>query len=79
MKRSQPVSESGNHTRRPIVMDGTFGALNNVAWTNIGPVAIADLDADGETDLEWRSLGSEQIWETGQDGSTFLLRTSGVC
>jgi 2,3,4,5-tetrahydropyridine-2-carboxylate N-succinyltransferase len=25
-------------------MDGTFGALNNVAWTNLGPVAIADLD-----------------------------------
>ena len=29
---------------RSIVMDGTFGALNNVAWTNLGPVAIADLD-----------------------------------
>ena len=25
-------------------MDGTFGALNNVAWTNLGPVAIQDLD-----------------------------------
>jgi len=25
-------------------MDGTFGALNNVAWTNLGPVAVADLD-----------------------------------
>jgi 2,3,4,5-tetrahydropyridine-2-carboxylate N-succinyltransferase len=25
-------------------MDGTFGALNNVAWTNLGPVALDDLD-----------------------------------
>lgn len=25
-------------------MDGTFGALNNVAWTNLGPVAVAELD-----------------------------------
>jgi 2,3,4,5-tetrahydropyridine-2-carboxylate N-succinyltransferase len=30
---------------RTLNMDGTFGALNNVAWTNLGPVAIADLDA----------------------------------
>jgi len=29
---------------RSIVMDGTFGALNNVAWTNLGPVAIHALD-----------------------------------
>ncbi|MFT6763226.1 MAG: 2,3,4,5-tetrahydropyridine-2-carboxylate N-succinyltransferase [Candidatus Aldehydirespiratoraceae bacterium] len=29
---------------RSIVMDGTFGALNNVAWTNLGPVAIHQLD-----------------------------------
>lgn len=29
---------------RSINMDGTFGALNNVAWTNLGPVAISDLD-----------------------------------
>nr|WP_277619157.1 DapH/DapD/GlmU-related protein [Ilumatobacter nonamiensis] len=29
---------------RSIEMDGTFGALNNVAWTNLGPVAIGDLD-----------------------------------
>ena len=29
---------------RSIVMDGTFGALNNVAWTNLGPVAINELD-----------------------------------
>ena len=25
-------------------MDGTFGALNNVAWTNLGPVAVSALD-----------------------------------
>jgi 2,3,4,5-tetrahydropyridine-2,6-dicarboxylate N-succinyltransferase len=25
-------------------MDGTFGALNNVAWTNLGPVAIHAID-----------------------------------
>ncbi len=29
---------------RTLNMDGTFGALNNVAWTNLGPVAIGDLD-----------------------------------
>ncbi len=29
---------------RSIMMDGTFGALNNVAWTNLGPVAIHELD-----------------------------------
>jgi 2,3,4,5-tetrahydropyridine-2-carboxylate N-succinyltransferase len=29
---------------RSLNMDGTFGALNNVAWTNLGPVAISDLD-----------------------------------
>jgi len=29
---------------RSINMDGTFGALNNVAWTNLGPVAVAELD-----------------------------------
>lgn len=36
----------------------------------------ADFDGDGDTDLEWLSLGSEQVWKTGQDGSTFLLRAS---
>lgn len=36
----------------------------------------ADFDADGETDLEWKSLGSEQVWKHGQDGSTFVLRAS---
>ncbi len=36
----------------------------------------ADFDADGKTDLEWQSLGTEQVWEYGQDGSTFLLRAS---
>ncbi len=25
-------------------MDGTFGALNNVAWTSIGPVAVSEID-----------------------------------
>ncbi len=30
---------------RSINMDGTFGVLNNVAWTNLGPVAVAELDA----------------------------------
>jgi 2,3,4,5-tetrahydropyridine-2-carboxylate N-succinyltransferase len=25
-------------------MDGTFAALNNVAWTNLGPVAVVDID-----------------------------------
>ena len=29
---------------RSINMDGTFSSLNNVAWTNLGPVAIEDLD-----------------------------------
>ena len=29
---------------RTLNMEGTFGALNNVAWTDLGPVAIADLD-----------------------------------
>jgi 2,3,4,5-tetrahydropyridine-2-carboxylate N-succinyltransferase len=28
-----------------INMDGIFGALTNVAWTNLGPVAVSDLDA----------------------------------
>jgi hypothetical protein len=36
----------------------------------------ADFDADGEAELEWQSLGSEQVWEHGQDASTFLLRAS---
>jgi 2,3,4,5-tetrahydropyridine-2,6-dicarboxylate N-succinyltransferase len=29
---------------RSLNMDGTFGALNNVAWTNLGPVAVGELD-----------------------------------
>jgi 2,3,4,5-tetrahydropyridine-2,6-dicarboxylate N-succinyltransferase len=29
---------------RTLNMEGTFGALQNVAWTNLGPIAIADLD-----------------------------------
>ena len=39
---------------RTLNMDGTFGALNNVAWTNLGPVAIADLD---DVRLEVRLAG----------------------
>ena len=30
---------------RSINLDGLFGALTNVAWTSLGPVAIAELDA----------------------------------
>ena len=29
---------------RSLNMDGTFAALNNVAWTNLGPVAVADVN-----------------------------------
>ncbi|MEO1058798.1 MAG: 2,3,4,5-tetrahydropyridine-2,6-dicarboxylate N-succinyltransferase [Actinomycetota bacterium] len=29
---------------RTLNVDGMFGALNNVAWTNLGPVAVDDLD-----------------------------------
>lgn len=29
---------------RTINMEGTFSSLNNVAWTNLGPIAIDDLD-----------------------------------
>ena len=29
---------------RTLNLDGIFGQLNNVAWTNLGPVAVADLD-----------------------------------
>ncbi len=29
---------------RTLNMDGTFGALNNVAWTSIGPVAVPEID-----------------------------------
>ena len=29
---------------RTLEMEGTFGALNNVAWTNLGPVAVSDLN-----------------------------------
>ncbi|MFZ8999483.1 MAG: 2,3,4,5-tetrahydropyridine-2,6-dicarboxylate N-succinyltransferase [Ilumatobacteraceae bacterium] len=31
-------------TPHSIDMTGIFGALNNVAWTDLGPVALADLD-----------------------------------
>jgi 2,3,4,5-tetrahydropyridine-2-carboxylate N-succinyltransferase len=29
---------------RTLNLDGLFGVLTNVAWTNLGPVAVADLD-----------------------------------
>ena len=29
---------------RSINMEGTFGALTNVAWTNLGPIAVGDID-----------------------------------
>jgi len=29
---------------RTLNMDGAFGALTNVAWTNLGPVAVGDVD-----------------------------------
>ncbi|MCU0259475.1 MAG: 2,3,4,5-tetrahydropyridine-2,6-dicarboxylate N-succinyltransferase [Ilumatobacteraceae bacterium] len=29
---------------RTVNLDGAFGLLTNVAWTNLGPVAVADLD-----------------------------------
>jgi 2,3,4,5-tetrahydropyridine-2,6-dicarboxylate N-succinyltransferase len=29
---------------RTLNLDGAFGLLTNVAWTNLGPVAVADLD-----------------------------------
>ncbi|HWM20613.1 MAG TPA: 2,3,4,5-tetrahydropyridine-2,6-dicarboxylate N-succinyltransferase [Ilumatobacteraceae bacterium] len=29
---------------RTLNLDGAFGLLSNVAWTNLGPVAVADLD-----------------------------------
>lgn len=30
---------------RTLNLDGLFGALANVAWTNLGPIALADVDA----------------------------------
>ncbi len=29
---------------RSLNLDGIFGALNNVVWTNLGPVAVAEID-----------------------------------
>ena len=29
---------------RTLNLDGIFGVLNNVAWTDLGPVAVGDLD-----------------------------------
>ena len=39
-------------TPRSITMDGTFGALNNVAWTNLGPVAVSE----DEARILWQEL-----------------------
>ncbi|MFT6563362.1 MAG: 2,3,4,5-tetrahydropyridine-2-carboxylate N-succinyltransferase [Actinomycetes bacterium] len=41
---------------RTINMDGIFGLLANVAWTNLGPIAIADVDS---TRLRARSKGHQ--------------------
>ena len=46
-----------------INMDGIFGALNNVVWTNLGPVAVAELD---DTRLRARSAG-HQLQVSGVD------------
>jgi 2,3,4,5-tetrahydropyridine-2-carboxylate N-succinyltransferase len=40
---------------RSMNMDGTFGALNNVAWTDLGPVAVSDVD---DLMLRRRSTGA---------------------
>ena len=39
-----------------INMDGIFGALNNVVWTDIGPVAVAELD---DTRMRVRAKGHQ--------------------
>jgi 2,3,4,5-tetrahydropyridine-2-carboxylate N-succinyltransferase len=31
-------------TPRSLNLDGAFGLLNNVVWTNLGPIAVGDLD-----------------------------------
>lgn len=39
---------------RTLNMDGTFGALHNVAWTSIGPVSVSEID---EVRMRLRSEG----------------------
>ena len=41
---------------RTINLDGLFGLLTNVAWTNIGPVAVDQVD-----EVRWRVRGAGQI------------------
>jgi 2,3,4,5-tetrahydropyridine-2,6-dicarboxylate N-succinyltransferase len=41
---------------RTINLDGLFGLLTNVAWTNIGPIAVDQVDA-----VRWRMRQSGQI------------------
>lgn len=56
---------------------GAFAVADNGDLVILGSyLDDADFDNDGRTDLEWRSLGSEQVWKHGQDASSFLLRTS---
>jgi 2,3,4,5-tetrahydropyridine-2,6-dicarboxylate N-succinyltransferase len=43
-------------TPRSINLDGLFGLLTNVAWTNIGPVAVDQVDA-----VRWRMRDAGQI------------------
>ncbi|MEZ5295415.1 MAG: 2,3,4,5-tetrahydropyridine-2,6-dicarboxylate N-succinyltransferase [Ilumatobacteraceae bacterium] len=46
-----------------INMDGIFGALNNVVWTSLGPVAVAELD---DVRLRARAAG-QQLQVLGVD------------
>jgi 2,3,4,5-tetrahydropyridine-2-carboxylate N-succinyltransferase len=43
-------------TPRTVNLDGLFDLLNNVAWTNIGPVAVDQVDA-----VRWRMRHAGQI------------------
>ena len=43
-------------TPRTINLDGLFGLLTNVAWTNIGPVAVSQVD-----EVRWRMRHAGQI------------------
>jgi 2,3,4,5-tetrahydropyridine-2,6-dicarboxylate N-succinyltransferase len=47
-----------NRLRKPrtINLDGAFGLLTNVAWTNIGPVAVDEIDQ-----VRWRMRSAGQI------------------
>ncbi|HEY4608939.1 MAG TPA: 2,3,4,5-tetrahydropyridine-2,6-dicarboxylate N-succinyltransferase, partial [Ilumatobacteraceae bacterium] len=41
---------------RTINLDGLFGMLNNVAWTNLGPVPVDEVDA-----VRWRLRHDGQV------------------